>query len=190
MTIIELLLIAIGLSMDAFAVAVGYGLSVEKISVKNSIIVGLYFGIAQGVMPVIGFLLGFNFAKYIVSVDHWIAFVLLSIIGGKMIKESFEKSDEGEVEEVSLKFKNMIVLAIATSIDALAVGVSFAFLEVKIGIAATFIGVTTFVLSMIGVKIGNIFGMKYKSIAERIGGIVIVLIGIKILLNHLGVINF
>lgn len=190
MSNIELFLIAIGLSMDAFAVAVGYGLSVDKISIKNSLIVGLYFGIAQGVMPLIGFALGYNFSKYIVPVDHWIAFILLSIIGGKMIKESFDKEESPEGTEVSLKFKNMIVMAIATSIDALAVGISFAFLSVNIAAAASFIGIVTLILSMIGVKIGNVFGLKYKSVAEFIGGAVIIFIGLKILLEHLGIISF
>ena len=190
MTNIELFLVAVGLSMDAFAVAVGYGLSVEKISVKNSLIVGLYFGIAQGVMPIIGFALGCNFAKYIEPVDHWVAFILLTIIGGKMIKESFDKEESPEGTEVSLKFKKMIVLAIATSIDALAVGISFAFLSVNIVAAASFIGIVTLILSVIGVKIGNVFGLKYKSVAEFIGGAVIIFIGLKILLEHLGIISF
>ena len=190
MTNIELFLIAIGLSMDACAVAIGYGLSVDKISFKNALIVGLYFGIAQGVMPIIGFALGYNFAEYIIPVDHWIAFILLLFIGGKMIKGSFDKEDSSAPKEVSLKFKNMILLAIATSIDALAVGISFAFLNVNIVAAATTIGVVTLILSMIGVKVGNMFGLRYKSIAEFIGGAVIIFIGLKILLEHLGIINF
>ena len=190
MSTVELLLIAIALSMDAFAVAVGYGLSVDKISIKSSLIVGLYFGIAQGVMPVIGYFLGTNFERFITPVDHWIAFVLLAFIGGKMIKESFDKDEESDRTEMSLKFKKMIVLAIATSIDALAMGISFAVLRVNIVTAATSIAIITLALSMVGVKVGNVFGLKYKSIAEFIGGTVIVFIGLKILLNHLGVINF
>ncbi len=192
MNFLELLIIAVGLSMDAFAVSICRGLSIKKINLKTALIVGLYFGFFQGMMPLIGYLLGSQFANKIVAFDHWIAFILLAIIGGKMIKESLEKeelevSNESVQNEVS--FKKMFPLAIATSIDALAVGVSFAFLKVSIVPAVIFIGVVTFILSAIGVKIGHTFGIKYKSKAEFSGGIILILMGIKILLEHLGIIN-
>lgn len=195
MSLIELFVIAVGLSMDAFAVAICKGLSLRKVSLKKCAKVGLYFGGFQGVMPLIGFILGVQFKDYIVSIDHWIAFILLSFIGINMIRESREKEDENVVEglaevavgeENELGFKNMIMLSIATSIDALAVGVTFAFLQVDIVPAVSFIGIVTFVLSMIGVKVGNIFGVKYKSKAEFVGGAILILMGIKILIEHLG----
>lgn len=189
MSFSELLLIAIGLSMDAFAVAVCKGLSVGKTKVKHYIITGLWFGGFQALMPFLGYLLGSTFEKYIVSFDHWIAFILLSIIGINMIKESFSK-EENETD-ASFSFKNMLLLAIATSIDALAVGVTFALLpDVNIFHAVSLIGITTFILSAIGIKIGSVFGMKYKSAAELTGGIILILMGTKILLEHLGVISF
>lgn len=188
MGIVELFILAVGLSMDAFAVAVCKGLAMEKISVKKAAIVGVWFGGFQALMPLIGYFLGVQFKDYIVSVDHWIAFVLLSLIGANMIKEALSK--EEEKEDASLGFKNMLLLAIATSIDALAVGVTFAFLEVNIVYAVCFIGIITFILSMAGVKIGNVFGSKYKSKAELAGGIILILLGIKILLEHLEIINF
>ncbi|MBC6696126.1 manganese efflux pump [Terrisporobacter mayombei] len=195
MSLIELFVIAVGLSMDAFAVAICKGLSLRKVSLKKCAKVGLYFGGFQGGMPLIGFILGVQFKDYIVSIDHWIAFILLSFIGINMIRESREKEDENVVEglaevavgeENELGFKNMIMLSIATSIDALAVGVTFAFLQVDIVPAVSFIGIVTFVLSMIGVKVGNIFGVKYKSKAEFVGGAILILMGIKILIEHLG----
>lgn len=195
MSLIELFVIAVGLSMDAFAVAICKGLSLRKVSLKKCAKVGLYFGGSQGGMPLIGFILGVQFKDYIVSIDHWIAFILLSFIGINMIRESREKEDENVVEglaevavgeENELGFKNMIMLSIATSIDALAVGVTFAFLQVDIVPAVSFIGIVTFVLSMIGVKVGNIFGVKYKSKAEFVGGAILILMGIKILIEHLG----
>ena len=188
MGIIEIILLAIGLSMDAFAVAICKGLAMEKVSIKKVAIVGAWFGGFQALMPLIGFLLGVSFKDYIVAIDHWISFVLLSLIGFNMIKESLSK-DEDE-ENSSLAFKLMLVLAVATSIDALAVGVTFAFLQVNVVLAVIIIGITTFILSSIGVKIGNVFGARYKSKAEFAGGLILILLGVKILLEHLGVINF
>lgn len=184
MGLFELFMIAVGLSMDAFAVAICKGLSVEKVKVKHGLIVGLYFGGFQAGMPLLGYFLGSSFAKYIENFDHWIAFVLLGIIGINMIRESGEAEEE---VNASFGFKTMFPMAVATSIDALAVGISFAIMQVQIGWAVTFIGIITFTLSAIGVKIGNHFGTKYKSKAELFGGIVLILLGIKILLEHLGV---
>lgn len=183
MSIIELFIIAVGLSMDAFAVSVCKGLSVPRAKKSHLIITGLYFGGFQALMPLIGYLLGVNFRHMITSVDHWIAFILLALIGVNMIREARE---ETEALDASFSVKAMLPLAIATSIDALAVGITFAFLHVQIVPAITFIGVTTFILSVIGVKIGNLFGAKYKSYAEIAGGIVLILLGCKILLEHLG----
>lgn len=188
MGFIDIFLIAVALSMDAFAVAICKGLSVKKVQAKHVLTVGVYFGGFQALMPLFGFLLGFKFESFITSIDHWIAFVLLAIIGGNMIKEAMSK-EEDEVND-SFSFRTMLPLAVATSIDALAVGISFAFLGVDIIEAAILIGITTFVLSGIGVFVGNIFGSKYKSKAELAGGIVLILIGLKILLEHLGIINF
>lgn len=187
MPFVELFLIAVGLSMDAFAVSVCKGLSVKRLSVKHAALAGLYFGGFQFLMPVAGWLLGYRFERMITSVDHWIAFGLLVIIGGGMIKESFS-----EAEELNDDFgvKTMLMMAVATSIDALAVGVTFAFLEVEILPAAGLIGVTTFLLSGAGIYIGNLFGTRYKAGAERAGGVILILIGIKILLEHLGLISF
>lgn len=188
MGFLDLFLIAVALSMDAFAVSICKGLSVSKLQPKHSLIAGAYFGGFQALMPVIGFLLGFKFEKFIVSVDHWIAFVLLAVIGANMIKEALGK-DEVEVDD-SFGFKAMLPMAVATSIDALAVGITFAFLNVNIVSAAILIGITTFVLSAAGVVVGNIFGMKYKSKAEFLGGVVLILIGLKILLEHLEILSF
>lgn len=182
MSLIEIFILAIGLSMDAFAVSICKGLSVKKLKPKHCLIAGLYFGGFQAGMPLIGYFLGKQFEWLITSIDHWIAFVLLSLIGLNMIKESFEKDEE---LNDSFSFKTMLPLAIATSIDALAVGITFACLKVQIAPAVTLIGVTTFVISTFGVKIGNIFGTKFKSKAEFIGGTVLILIGIKILIEHL-----
>ncbi len=187
MKLFELFLIALGLSMDAFAVAICKGLSVQKLQVKHMVLVGAYFGVFQAVMPLIGYFLGSQFQSYIVSVDHWIAFVLLAIIGLSMIREAVSK-DEEEVN-ASFDVKTMVLLAVATSIDALAVGVTFAFLNVDIVPAVSFIGIITFALSMVGVKIGNVFGARFKSKAEIFGGIVLILIGGKILLEHLGILG-
>ncbi len=187
MGLLELFLIAVGLSMDAFAVSVCKGLSLGKIKVKHMAMAGLWFGGFQGMMPAIGYFFGSFFADFITSVSHWIAFILLLFIGGNMIKESFGK-DEDEMD-ASMTVKSMFLLAVATSIDALAVGVSFAFMQVQIVWAVIFIGVITFILSGIGVKVGSIFGMKYKSKAELAGGLVLVVIGTKILLEGLGIIG-
>ena len=187
MGIVELLLIAVGLSMDAFAVSVCKGLAMKRCTWSKGVIVGLYFGIFQAMMPAIGYLLGVQFKDVITSVDHWIAFILLGIIGGNMIWEAVKGDEACDSSGESLDVRTMLALAVATSIDALAVGVTFAFLSVKIVWAVSFIGVTTFTISLIGVKIGNIFGTRYKSKAELAGGIILVLIGCKILLEHLGI---
>ena len=187
MGMLELFLIAVGLSMDAFAVSVCKGLSVRKAEFKHSLCVGLYFGGFQALMPLIGYLLGTQFESFIVSIDHWIAFILLGFIGSNMIREAMSK-DEEQLDD-SFSVKTMITLAIATSIDALAMGVTFAFLRVNIVYAVLFIGVITFVLSAIGLKVGNVFGAKYKSKAELMGGIVLILMGAKILLEHLGILG-
>lgn len=184
MSLFSLFIIALGLSMDAFAVAICKGLAMKKSTIKKALIVGLWFGGFQGLMPAIGYLLGTQFEKYITNIDHWIAFVLLFIIGGNMIKEALSK-DEDPTND-SLACKEMLLLALATSIDALAVGVTFAFLKVQIIPAVLFIGVITFTLSYLGVKIGNIFGCRYKAKAEFAGGIILILMGCKILLEHLG----
>ena len=188
MTIVELFILAVGLSMDAFAVAVCKGLAIGKIRWAHVLIVGLWFGGFQALMPLIGYLLGSTFAEYIAAVDHWIAMILLTLIGANMIRESLDKDPEHV--NPSLGFKTMLIMAIATSIDALAVGVTFAVLEVRILPAVTFIGVITFLLSALGVKIGSIFGTKYKSKAELAGGVILILLGIKILLEHLGLLPF
>lgn len=191
MTLLELFIIAVGLSMDAFAVAICKGLSMQKCTVRKGLLVGLWFGTFQAGMPLIGYILGVQFQDLITSIDHWIAFILLGIIGGNMIKEAMEPECEccGEHDE-SLDVKTMFGLAVATSIDALAVGVTFAFLRVSIVPAVSFIGVCTFVISAIGVKIGNVFGSKYKSKAELAGGVILILMGSKILLEHLGILIF
>ncbi|MBQ8228333.1 MAG: manganese efflux pump [Clostridia bacterium] len=186
MSVTEIFIIAVGLSMDAFAVAVCKGLSLYKMKPKHAIITGLYFGGFQALMPLIGYFLGKQFESLITSVDHWIAFGLLGIIGANMIRESRSEADN---LNDSLSLKTMLPLAVATSIDALAVGITLAFLKVNIVYSVSFIGVITFVLSCVGVKIGNVFGAKYKSKAELAGGIVLILMGTKILLEHLGIIN-
>ena len=185
MGIIELVILSIGLAMDAFTVAVCKGLSMAKMKWKNAVIIGLYFGFFQGFMPVIGYLLGVNFQDKISSIDHWIAFILLGIIGINMLKEALSKDCEKQND--SIKFKDMIVLAIATSIDALAIGITFAFLNVNIVLAVSLIGVITFAISVVGVKIGNIFGDKYEKKAEFAGGLILILLGVKILLEHLNI---
>ena len=188
MDIFEIIVIGFGLSMDAFAVAVCKGLSMKKMNWKNAIIIALYFGIFQALMPVIGFLLGTTFSDFVKSVDHWIAFILLVTIGLNMIRESFKKDDDERNDNID--FKTMIILAIATSIDALAVGITFAFLKVDLTLSISLIGIITFVISLIGVKIGNVFGDKYEKKAEIFGGVILILLGIKILLEHLNIINF
>ena len=187
MSLMELFLIAVGLSMDAFAVSVCKGLSVRKATVKHALCVGLYFGGFQALMPLIGYLLGTQFESVITSVDHWIAFGLLAFIGGNMIREALGREEE-KLDD-SFSFRTMMTLAVATSIDALAMGVTFAFLRVDIVPAVLLIGATTFVLSAVGLKVGNVFGAKYKARAELFGGVVLVLMGLKILLEHLGVLG-
>lgn len=192
MGIIELFLIAVGLSMDAFAVSVCKGLAMKQCTFRKAGIVGLYFGGFQALMPLAGYLLGVQFKDAITSVDHWIAFILLAIIGGSMIKEARQDDCGNDCcgpGDESLDFKTMIGLAVATSIDALAVGVTFAFLYVNIVPAVIFIGVITFTISAVGVKIGNVFGTKYQSKAEFVGGVILILIGCKILLEHLGILG-
>lgn len=186
MGIVELFLLAVGLAMDAFAVSVCKGLAMKECSTKKAMTCGLWFGGFQGLMPAIGYLLGASFEEYIVSVDHWIAFGLLVLIGGGMVYEAFS-NDEEEVDD-SLDVKTMLLLAVATSIDALAVGVTLAFLpNTNMPVAVVFIGAVTFVISTAGVKIGNIFGAKYKAKAEFAGGAILILLGLKILLEHLGI---
>ncbi len=192
MSLLELFILAVGLSMDAFAVAVCKGLSYRKITAKHLLTVGLYFGTFQAGMPFIGYILGIQFRHKITSIDHWIAFILLCSIGLHMIREVSGKEGEAylcEEKDASLTFKNMSVLAVATSIDALAVGVTFAFLKVNIIHAVFFIGLVTFALSIAGVLIGNLFGVRFKSKAELAGGIILVCLGTKILLQHLGILG-
>ena len=186
MGIIELIILSIGLAMDAFAVAVCKGLSMTKMKWKNACIIGMYFGGFQALMPLVGYLLGISFQEKITSIDHWIAFILLGIIGINMIKEAISK--ETEKTNDSIKFKDMLILSVATSIDALAVGITFAFLKVNIWLAISLIGIITLIISIIGVKIGNIFGDKYEKKAEFAGGLILILLGVKILLEHLSII--
>lgn len=192
MSVLELFLLAVGLSMDAFAVAVCKGLAVKELKPKHSLICGAWFGSFQALMPLIGYLLFKAVQKYIESIDHWIAFVLLGFLGAKMIKEALSKCEE--CVEASFGFKAMLIMALATSIDALAAGITLTLPgeneALMVILAVLFIGVITFTLSAIGVKIGNVFGAKYKSKAELAGGIILVLIGVKILLEHLGIISF
>ncbi len=184
----ELMMLAVGLSMDAFAVSICKGLSMKKAGMKEGAICGAWFGGFQGLMPVIGFFLGTLFAKQIEAFDHWVAFALLSLIGGNMLKEAFYKCDCCEEHDADLSVKTMFVMAVATSIDALAVGISLAMAgDVNIWVAMALIAIVTFVMCTAGVKIGNIFGSRYEKKAEAAGGIILILLGIKILLEHLGV---
>ena len=181
---LELFILAVGLSMDAFAVSICKGLATKQLKIKHTLIAGLWFGGFQALMPLIGYFLGVTFEKYVTAVDHWIAFVLLGAIGGNMIKEAFE--GEEECTDSSFGIKTMFVMAVATSIDALAIGITFGLLpDINITTAVSFIGVTTFILSAVGVKIGNVFGAKYKSKAEFTGGIILSILGLKILIEHL-----
>lgn len=187
MNFLTLLLIAVGLSMDAFSVAICKGLALPRTTPKHCALVGVWFGGFQALMPIVGYFVGVNFSDAIRSVDHWVAFALLALIGVNMLREALGKEEEGECVECTdnpLAARKMLPMAVATSIDALAVGVSFAFLGVDIWGAAATIGVTTFLFSAVGVKIGNIFGARYKSKAEVAGGIILILIGLKILLEH------
>ena len=192
MSFIEILLIGIGLSMDAFSVSLCKGLTTKQFSWKMALICGLWFGVFQALMPVIGYFLGEQFEQYITEVDHWIAFGLLFLIGANMIREALSKKEQPnqKTEDNSLGFKTMLLLAIATSIDALAVGISFACIQVKIWSSVLIIGATTFLFSVLGVKIGNVFGSKFEKGAGIIGGIILILIGLKILLEHLGILSF
>ncbi len=186
MTLFEIILVGIGLSMDAFAVSICKGLSMKKLKWKNAVIVGAYFGVFQAIMPLSGYLLGTTFRNLVISIDHWIAFILLAVIGGKMLKEAFAGGTDGEKDENdSLDFKTMLILAIATSIDALAVGITFAFFEINIIKAISIIGFLTFTISTIGVIIGNKFGHKFQGKAEIVGGAILIFIGLKILIEHL-----
>ena len=187
MSTVEVILISIGLAMDAFAVSVCKGLAMKKIDFKKMLIIGLYFGIFQGVMPVIGYLLGTNFESLVTKIDHWIAFILLGIIGGNMIKESCSK-DGDHCSVADFSARTMFGLAVATSIDALAIGVSFAFLKVNIWEAVILIGITTALFSGAGIFIGNVFGSRFEQKAQIAGGCILILLGVKILLEHLGVI--
>lgn len=186
---IELVLIGVGLSMDAFAVSICKGLAMRKVNKKQAVVIGLFFGGFQALMPFLGWLLGSQFERYITSIDHWIAFILLGLIGGKMMMEAVKKEEAEEIKQMDppLDLKEMFLLAVATSIDALAVGITFAFLQYPIVEAISVIGVTTFAISIGGVYVGNFFGNKYKSKAEFVGGLILVLIGLRILLTHLGI---
>ena len=196
MGFIEIFLVGVGLSMDAFAVAVCKGLNMKKINYSYSVIIALFFGGFQALMPLIGWIAGRQFEKYITSIDHWIAFLLLAVIGGKMLYEALTGKSDDESESAAapksdgINYKELFMLAVATSIDALAVGITFAFLNVNIWMAISVIGATTFVLSLIGVAVGNKFGSIYQKKAEIAGGAVLILIGIKILLEHLNIISF
>lgn len=183
MTIIEVLIIAVGVSMDAFAVSICKGLSVGRVHPRHVLSAGLWFGGFQALMPLIGYFLGVSFTEFVSNVDHWIAFVLLGIIGGNMLKESFHRDEACEVDP-DFSFKTMLTMAVATSIDALAIGVSLAFLKVNIWQAVVLIGLTTGAFSAVGILIGNLFGCRYKSKAEFVGGFILVAMGVKILLEH------
>ena len=190
MTLLEIFLVAIGLSMDAFAVAICKGLAMPTVNKKQTLLIGAYFGVYQALMPLTGWLLGSQFARHVTKMAPWIAIVLLAWIGGNMIRESLSKKEEDEeVEPAELRHKELFMLAIATSIDALAVGVSFSMvaLAIPIGAAAALIGCTTFAISVGGVFVGHIFGARYKNRAEFVGGAILILIGVKILLEHFGV---
>lgn len=193
MSIFEILLIGIGLSMDAFAVAVCKGLNMRKLNIAHALVIALFFGAFQALMPTLGYFLGRQFAESIYAFDHWIAFGLLLVIGGKMVWEALHNQELTEPEEEQgdkLDIRELLLMAVATSIDALAVGISFAFLNVNILLSASFIGCTTFVIALGGVVVGNFFGTRFKTKAEIAGGVILILIGLKILLNHLGILPF
>lgn len=183
MGITELIILAVGLSMDAFAVSICKGLSVDKLEVKHMCLAGIWFGGFQALMPLIGFLLGSTFASYVQKFDHWIALILLAFIGFNMVRESF--GDDDDSVEDSFSVKTMFLMAVATSIDALAVGVTFAFLKVNVIFAVITIGIITFLFSAAGIKIGNVFGLRFKSKAELAGGMILILLGIKIFAEHM-----
>ncbi len=187
----EIVILAVGLSMDAFAVSICKGLATKEVKFKNMLSCGLWFGGFQALMPLIGFMLASLFASYIVSIDHWVAFVLLALIGANMLKEAFSNKEEDSEKNADFSIKTMFIMAVATSIDALAIGVSLAMAgDVNIFIAILFIGVITCVLSALGVKLGSIFGAKYEKKAQIFGGVILILLGLKILLEHLGVLPF
>lgn len=197
MSLFELFLVAVGLSMDAFAVAICKGLGMKKLDMRQALVIGLFFGGFQALMPTIGWFLGAQFASLVTPVDHWIAFILLAFIGGKMLFDAIKGDDESETPKdgegakggaPKLDLRELTMLAIATSIDALAVGITFAFLDVDIVLAASFIGVVTFVLSVIGVAVGNQFGSRWEKPSAIVGGVVLILIGVRILLEHIGVV--
>lgn len=188
MNLFSVFLVGLGLSMDAFAAAICKGLAIKKNFLEKSLVIALFFGVFQGLMPYIGYLLGSIFAEKLQAIDHWIAFILLGVIGLNMIREARDKTCP--IEEDRLDIKNLFVLAIATSIDALAVGVSFAFLEIKISLAVLVIGLTTFAISFVGVQIGKFFGIALKDKAQITGGIILILLGVKILVEHLGLLPF
>ncbi|MBQ0038765.1 MAG: manganese efflux pump [Clostridiales bacterium] len=189
MSLMEIFLIGIGLSMDAFAVAICKGLAMQRVNYRHAVLIAGYFGVFQGLMPLLGWFLGSQLAGYVTRFAPWIAFILLAVIGGNMIRESFSDEDEAEENSDRISHKELLLLAVATSIDALAVGISFSMvtLSVSIGAAVVLIGCTTFAISFGGVFIGNIFGAKYKNRAEFVGGAILILIGLKILLEHFGV---
>ena len=191
MGLVELFLLAVGLSMDAFAVSICKGLGMKRLNMEQALVIGLFFGGFQALMPLIGWALGTQLDDFITPIDHWIAFILLALIGGKMLLDAFREDDEeeaGEPKDTRLDLKELLMLAIATSIDALAVGITFAFLGVNIVVAIAVIGVTTFALSVVGVAVGHVFGARYEKGATIAGGIVLILIGCKILLEHLGIV--
>lgn len=186
---LELFLMGVGLAMDAFAVSVCKGLGMSKVNKKQAMVIGMFFGGFQAIMPLLGWMLGRHFEQYITSIDHWVAFALLGFIGGKMIIEALGSTEEEQVEEYDspLNIKDLLILAIATSIDALAVGITFAFLNYPIVEAISIIGITTFFISIGGVWVGNFFGSKYKSKAELAGGIILIILGLRIVITHLGI---
>ncbi len=187
MNIIEIAVIGVGLAMDALAVSICKGLSMKNLNWKHAIIIASYFGIFQALMPILGYLLGSTFNSFVESVDHWITFGLLTIIGINMIKDSFD--DENEKRNDNIDVKTMLLLAIATSIDALAVGITFAFYNVNLTVAISIIGIITFLLSFLGVELGKKFGDKFQNKAEKMGGCILIIIGLKILLEHLGLLT-
>lgn len=184
MSIIEIALIGVGLAMDAFAVSICKGLAMRRMNYKKAIIIAAFFGVFQALMPALGYVLGTTFANKIAAIDHWVAFILLALIGANMIKEALS-SDDDECQDDSLRLGDLIMLSIATSIDALAVGITFAFFNVSLLLSVSMIGIITFIICVIGVKVGNVFGEKYKSKAELAGGLILIVMGAKILIDHL-----
>ena len=184
MSIIEIALIGVGLAMDAFAVSICKGLAMRRMNYKKAVIIAAFFGVFQALMPALGYVLGTTFANKIAAIDHWIAFILLALIGANMIKEALS-SDDDECQDDSLRLGDLIMLSIATSVDALAVGITFAFFNVSLLLSVSMIGIITFIICVIGVKVGNVFGEKYKSKAELAGGLILIVMGAKILIDHL-----